>query len=95
MSFSYDEDQNVTLLLGREKRVAGFGAIMREVDGGGRIAGHYPQDFSGLHCRDALASPQHRERAQQSADIKLGVVVYQFAGHGRLFQLILVMPISS
>jgi hypothetical protein len=93
MSFSDDEDQEIVLLLGREKAVAGFRAIMRDVYGGSRVGRHYPQDFSRLHGCEPFAGAQHRQGTKQPADIELCVVVYQFAGHAGLFQLILMMPI--
>ena len=93
MSFSNGEDQKAVALLGREKGVTRFGAIMRDVYGGSRVGRHYPQDFSRLHGREPFAGAQHRQGTKQPADIELDVVVYQFAGHAGLFQLILMMPI--
>jgi hypothetical protein len=95
MSFPDDENQDIAILPGRNKSIARFGAIMREVDGGCRVGRQYPEDFPSLHGSQALSRPQNGKRAKHSANIDLGVVVYQFAGHFVLFQLIVMMPISS
>ena len=49
----------------------------------------------GFIAERRFARPQDGQRAEHSSNIELGVVVYQFTGHAGLFQLIVMMPISS
>jgi cytochrome c-type biogenesis protein len=53
-----------------------LGAEMRHIDDGGRVIGGHAQDLARGQRAKALARLQYRQRAQQAAGIKFGVICH-------------------